>query len=100
MATANITEFSAIAAVGRNHFAQSGKFNAETASQNVIFSTSAQSDPLGEHAVLVRIVVDVNARLVIGRTPQTAGNNDTLLIANVPEYFGVTGGDVVAVVAD
>lgn len=48
---------------------------------------------------LVRIVCDVQCSVLFGASPQTAATSNAPLAAFVPEYFGVTPGQIVSVIA-
>lgn len=48
---------------------------------------------------LVRILCDVQCSVVYGVSPQTATTSNAPLAAFVPEYFGVTPGQIISVIA-
>jgi len=59
-------------------------------------STSVQSSAFGASTHLVRLVATTNCYVAFGTDP-TADTSSLLLIANVPEFFGVKPGEKVAV---
>jgi hypothetical protein len=67
-------------------------------SQSFTFDgTSGQGDAID--ATIVRIVATENCWVKFGENP-TAAVGDLYIVANVPEYFGINRGDVIAVVQD
>lgn len=93
MATLNITEFSALTAVGSS-FAPVAK-NGKTPQDIVFTTTSVQSSALT--GALIRVVSDIDCRIAIGASP-TATTTGIRLIADQPEYFGINAGDKIAVI--
>ena len=72
----------------------------EGSSSNVtIGAASAQSAAFGSQTFDIRLVSTVASHVRIGSNP-TAVAADTLLPANVPEYFHVYPGEKVAVIQD
>lgn len=67
--------------------------------QNVSFTTtSVQSSAFGATTRLVRVVSDVDARILFGSSPTAIATSSVLISAGQPEYFGVDPGDKVAVI--
>lgn len=94
MATLNITEF----AENNPPTLQAARFP-KFASQDVaVGGTSAQSDAFDSHTVVIRVVTDTACYIDVSADP-TAAAEDVYLPANAPEYFRVTGGHKLAVIA-
>lgn len=93
MATLWITELATIATVD-TPIAQLPPIAAQT----VTFTTSTQSAALNEATRYVRIISDANCNISVGINP-TATASNMRMTADIPEYFGVTPGHKIAVVA-
>ena len=87
MATLNITEYANIGHTYGSEKVLVGQEPSER-SQNVTFTSSAQSLTLRAKTRFVRVVSDADAYLKFGVDP-TAVATDTRIEANVAEYFGI-----------
>ena len=68
------------------------------ATQVVTFTTSTQSAALAAGTQFVRVIADADCHIAAGTNP-TAAPADMKLIAGQAEYFGVTPGHKIAVIA-
>lgn len=87
MATLWITEFASLAEDANGDTVPVGNLGAET-TQTVTFTTSTQSAALQATTRFVRLKADADCHITVGASP-TATNGDTVLEADVAEYFGV-----------
>ena len=63
--------------------------------------TSAQSAAFAASTKVIRVVCTTNAWITFGANPTAAKDATSLFIAaNVPEFFGVTPGEKLAVIRD
>ncbi len=64
-------------------------------------ATSAQSSAFNAKTSVIRVVCTTNAWVTFGTNPTAAKDSTSLFIAaNVPEVFGVTAGQKMAVIRD
>lgn len=68
------------------------------AEQVVTFTTTTQSAAANHSTRFVRVISDADCHIAVGDNP-TATTSSLKLIAGSPEYFGVTPGHKVAVIA-
>jgi hypothetical protein len=61
---------------------------------------AASSQPFGANTKFVRIICDAQCSVKFGASPQTATNANTPLGIMMPEYFGVTLGQIISVIAN
>ena len=67
-------------------------------SQTVAYTgTAAQSSAFQLTTTLIRVIASTDCYLRFGSNP-TATTSDMLLLANIPEYFGVTPGEKVSAI--
>ena len=67
--------------------------------QNVSYTTvSTQSAAFGATTKFVRIVADVDTRILFGANPTALASASVLMAAGSSEYFGVIPGDKVAAI--
>ena len=69
-----------------------------SATQVVTFSSTTQSAALAADTRFVRVVSDADCHIAAGSSP-TATTSDLKLTAGSAEYFGVTPGHKIAVIA-
>lgn len=93
MAEIWVTEFSQVAV--RTGLPMQVGLMPEITTQEVTFTVSTQSAAFNANTRLIRVQADADAHLAFGANP-TATLNSMPLVANVPEYFGVSPGDKVA----
>lgn len=63
--------------------------------------TTAQSAALNTATSVVRLVATQNCHVKIGANPTAVADGTCMyLVANVPEYVGVSGGDKIAAIQD
>jgi len=96
MATLYITEFDKIVK-DQTEEIQAIRFPAITTQTVTIGASSAASSAFNAKTRLVRVVSDVDCHIEYGTSP-TATTSKTFLPAYVPEYFGVDGGNKIAVI--
>ena len=93
-----ISEFSAQATGSYNQVLQLPQLP-PTAGQVVTFTTSTQSSALNAATTFVRVVADADCHLEVGGNPTATTSSVVKLTAGSAEYFGVTPGHKIAVVA-
>ncbi len=99
MALMIITEYSRIAGDGDGHIVQAGKHDGyETVQQITYTTTAAQSAAFAATTKFIRVNCDGAAYLQFGDNPTAVTLTDTPVQANTPEFFGVTGGQIISVV--
>ena len=69
------------------------------AGQVVTFTTSTQSAALSAGTTFVRVVADADCHIEVGGNPTATTSSVIKLTAGAPEYFGVTAGHKIAVIA-
>ena len=69
------------------------------ASQVVTFTTSTQSAALSAGTTFVRVIADADCHLEVGGNPTATTSSVVKLTAGSAEYFGVTAGHTIAVIA-
>ena len=69
------------------------------AGQVVTFTTTTQSSALNAATTFVRVVADADCHIEVGANPTATTSSPVKLTAGAPEYFGVTAGHKIAVVA-
>ena len=69
------------------------------AAQVVTFTTSTQSSALNADTTYVRVVADADCHLEVGGNPTATTGSVIKLTAGSAEYFGVTAGHKIAVIA-
>ncbi len=95
MATLYITEYETLAPIDHGIFAQCGYEDGGVTEQTVTYTTSTASTAFQDETRFVRVVADALAHVEFGSAP-TATISNKPIQANVPEYFGVVGGQKVA----
>lgn len=98
MAVLYITEYSELAKDSLGNVVSAGKEPRETV-QAVTFSTTTQSAAFSNETRFVRLWSDTACFVEFGVNPTANNANDTPLAASTAEFFGVTPGQKVAVVA-
>jgi len=101
MAKLHITEFSNLQnAVGVGHAQESAQLPMlpPVAQQVVTFTTTTQSAALNASTRFVRLIADADCHIEVGADP-TATTSNMRLQADTTEYFGVTAGHKIAVIA-
>lgn len=68
------------------------------AQQTVTFTTSTQSSALNASTRFVRVISDADCHIEVGANP-TATTSSLKLMSGSAEYFGVTPGHKIAVIA-
>ena len=98
MAKLWITQFSATVVPGGTipSGTQIGQLGGAT--QALTFTTSTQSSAISAATRFVRVVADADCHIAVGDNP-TATTGDLKLTAGSAEYFGVTPGHKIAVIA-
>tara|TARA_R110000751_G_scaffold40814_5_gene96356 strand:+ start:6060 stop:6359 length:300 start_codon:yes stop_codon:yes gene_type:complete len=97
MTTLFIQEYTNLANDGHGQIVQAGKEPA-VASQVVTFTGTTASAAFAASTRLVRISATGNCHLKFGATAPTALTSHMKMMANVPEYFGVSGASFVAAI--
>jgi len=97
MATLDITEYTRLAADASGNTVMAGQ-EPGTVQQVAISASNAQSSPLADSTRYVRLHTDTACRIAFGATP-TASATTQRMAANSTEFFGVTPGTRIAVIA-
>jgi hypothetical protein len=98
MATLYITEFSStILMHGRGGTA--GQYPAIAEQTISIGGASTQASPFNSNTTIIRVHTDAICSIEIGVSP-TATTSKARLAANQTEYFGVSGGHIIAVISN
>lgn len=64
-------------------------------------SSSVQSTALGTQTSIVRVIASTSCHIKLAANPTAVADGTCIfLYAGVPEYFGCTGGDKIAVIRD
>ena len=99
MSKLNITEYRNQARDLSGHVISAGE-EGSLAIQNIVTSASAaSSSTFNEATKLVRVIADVDARILFGTAP-VADANSTLIPAGGVEYFGVKPGLSLSVIEE
>ena len=96
MSIAYITEYEDVALDGRGNVVPVGQEPA-VATQVVTFSTSTASTAFNNRTRFVRITSDTECHIIFAVAP-TATTSHPQMLADTPEYFGVSPGLKVALV--
>lgn len=98
MSTLFVTEYARFVKDSGGGFAMNVGQEPALAEQQVSISGgSTASSAFSSATRLIRVQSDVNCRIAIGASP-TASAASKRLVANATEYFGVRGGDAIAVI--
>jgi hypothetical protein len=93
-----ISEFATLGIAGSGQLAQVAALPSLRDQAVLDISGGVQSSAaVGSDTKFIRIVSEVRASMRVGGTASIA---NTVLVANVPEYFGVQGGAVISVIAN
>lgn len=98
MSTVDITEYSSVAADGNGRQVAAGIEPSRFRHQLPVSLASAQSIAMNENTKFVRIHTDSTIRIEFGSDP-TASATSQRMVGNSTEYFGVTPGIKIAVIA-
>lgn len=98
MATVDITEYQNVAHDGIGNRVAAGIEPARSVQQVSISGVSAQSASMQETTKFVRVHTDSTIRIAFGSDP-TASATSQRMVGNSTEYFGVTPGIKIAVIA-
>ena len=95
MATAKISEYAALVVDHQGKVVPVAQEPPLT-TQEVTFTTETDSNAFDANTKFVRVVADAKAHFRFGTGVQAAVATDPYLAADLPEYFGVIGGDQVS----
>jgi len=96
MARAIITEYDKLGKARNGTLIQAGQEPA-IVDQLVTFSSATLSAKFQDRTTFIRIIADADANLLFGDSGVSANADNKRIVANVPEFFAVTGGDYVSV---
>lgn len=94
----DVTEYPRLAADGPGDTVMAGLEPATAQQQVTVGGASAQSQPFADTTRFVRVHTDVACRIAFGSSP-TASATSMRMPANATEFFGVTPGHRIAVIA-
>lgn len=98
MATVDITEYNNVAADGLGNRVAAGVEPARVLQQLSVSGVSAQSASLNETTKFVRVHTDSTIRIAFGADPVASAASQRM-VGNSTEYFGVTPGIKIAIIA-
>lgn len=98
MATVDITEYQNVANDGVGNRVAAGVEPARVVQQVPISGVSAQSAAVNDATKFLRIHTDSTIRIAFGMSPVASATSQRM-VANSTEYFGITPGVKVAVIA-
>ena len=91
-----ITEYDKLGKGRNGVLVQAGQEPAIT-NQTVSFTTATLSSQFNADTKFIRIISDANAHIVFGDNGISAAATNTRIIADMPEFFAVTGGDYLSI---
>lgn len=97
MATAYIREYSNLLRDEGGNAVQAGLEDGNQTGQTVTFAISTQSAAFQSNTRFIRITCDAEAFLDFGTNPTAVAADGIQVQADVPEFFGVTPGQKVAI---
>jgi hypothetical protein len=98
MATVDITEYQNVAHDGIGNRVAAGIEPSRSIQQVPVSGVSAQSGPMLDTTKFVRVHTDSTIRIAFGADPTASGASQRM-VGNSTEYFGVTPGIKIAVIA-